>query len=59
MHLTEKAYRGRQLDSLARKYSKAVMQHITKPENEKSLLRGETVHQADTRLSLESLKYLT
>lgn len=43
MHLTEKAYRGRQLDSLARKYSKAVMQHITKPENEKSLLRGETV----------------
>ena len=43
MYLTEKAYRGRQLDSLARKYSKAVMQHITKPQNEKALLDGKQI----------------
>ena len=43
MYLTEKAYRGRKLDSLARKYSKAVMQHILKPQNEKTPLDGNKI----------------
>ena len=45
MHLTEKAYRGRQLDSLSRKYAKTVMEYITLPENEKKLAGGKTIEE--------------
>ncbi len=43
MHLLEKKRRGRELDSLARKLSRAVMQFIIKPENIKALQRGRTI----------------
>ena len=38
--LQEKAFKGRQLDSLARKYAKTVMQHITNTQNTKTLEGG-------------------
>lgn len=43
MYLYEKRYHGRELESLARKYSKQVMKVITRPENIKILKSGKTV----------------
>jgi|DEB0MinimDraft_4_1074332.scaffolds.fasta_scaffold132994_1 hypothetical protein len=41
--LNEKKQKGRMLDSLARKYARTVMQHITSPESTKALEKGEVI----------------
>ena len=43
MRLQEKAYRGRELESLARKYSNVVMKFLTRPENLRFLEQGKKI----------------
>ena len=43
MRLQEKAYRGRELDSLARKYTREIVRLLTQPENERALKQGKTL----------------
>lgn len=43
MQLLEKRRRGRELDSLARKYTRAVIQFLLQPENTQALKKGEVI----------------